>query len=76
MSGHHVGRLGHRGFVLRYGAASAAGSAIDFPATYWEIEFEGRIFPWRPVHPGDEADLPQLIRTAIAYLKGELHRSQ
>jgi hypothetical protein len=76
MSGRHVGRLGHRGFVLRHGDPGIAGSVIGVPATYWEIQFEGRIFPWRPVHPGDEADLPQLIRAAIAYLKGELHRSQ
>jgi hypothetical protein len=72
----HVGRFGHRGFVLRVGPPGVPGSVIGVPATYWEIEYEGRIYPWRPVHPGDEADLPQLMRTAVAYLRGELQRSQ
>jgi hypothetical protein len=72
----HVGRFGSRGFVLRHGASGAAGMVIGVPGSYWEIEYEGKIYPWRPVHPRDEADLAQLMRTAIAYLRGELQRSQ
>ena len=72
----HVGRFGSHGFTLRLGSQGSAGPVIGSPPSYWEIEYDGRIFPWRPVHPGDKADLPQLIRTAIAYLKGELNRSQ
>jgi hypothetical protein len=49
---------------------------IGVLASYWEIEYEGQIYPWRPVHPGDEGDMPQLMRAAIAYLKGELQRRQ
>jgi hypothetical protein len=72
----HVGRFGHRGFILRLSPGNAPGSVIGVPASYWEIDYEGRTYPWRPVHPEDEADLPQLMRSAIAYLKGELQRSQ
>jgi hypothetical protein len=49
---------------------------IGVPGSYWEIEYEGQIYPWRPVHPGDEGDMPQLMRTASVYLKGELQRRQ
>jgi hypothetical protein len=52
------------------GDQSAAFSDIGVPASYWEIEYEGRIYPWRPVHPSDESDLPQLTRSAIPYLRG------
>jgi hypothetical protein len=41
---------------------------------YWEIEYQGRSYPWRPVHPEDELDLPRLIRGAMAYLQGDLQR--
>jgi hypothetical protein len=41
---------------------------------YWEIEYQGRSYPWRPVHPEDELDLPRLIRGAMAYLQGDLLR--
>ena len=76
MRGHHVGRFGHRCFVLQHGASGSAGTVIGVLGSYWEIEYEGQIYPWRPVHPGDEGDMPQLIRTARAYLKGELRRRQ
>ena len=72
----HVGRFGHRGFILRLGTADAPGSVIGIAASYWEIQYEGRVYPWRPVHSGDQSDLPQLIRSATAYLRGELQRSQ
>ena len=72
----HIGRFGHRGFILRLAELRAPGSFIRVPGTYWEIDYEGRTYPWRPVHPEDEAGLPQLMRSAIAYLKGELQRSQ
>jgi CheY-like chemotaxis protein len=72
----HVGRFGHRGFILRLGSADAPGSVIGVAGSYWEIQYEGRVYPWRPVHHGDESDLPQLMRSATAYLKGELQRSQ
>jgi hypothetical protein len=32
---------------------------------YWEIEYDGRLFPWRPVHTEDESDVPSLIRGAM-----------
>ena len=76
MTVRHVGRFGNRGFVLRHGAAAAVGMVIGVPGSYWEIEYEGQIYPWRPVHPGDEGDMPQLMRAAVAYLKGELQRRQ
>jgi len=72
----HVGRFGHHGFILRLGAVDAPGSVIGIAASYWEIQYEGRVYPWRPVHSGDQSDLPQLIRSATAYLRGELQRSQ
>jgi len=72
----HVGRFGPRGFTLRVGPAAAVGSVIEVPATYWEIEDEGRIYPWRPIHSNDESDLSQLMRSAIAYLRGEIQRNQ
>jgi hypothetical protein len=75
MTVRHVGRFGPRGFILRLGAPSTPGSLIGVPATFWQIEYEGRIYPWRPVHPADRADLKQLMRAAIAYLKGELERA-
>lgn len=71
----HIGRLGHRGFILRLSTGNGPGSIIGLPASYWEIEYEGRMYPWRPVHPADESDLPQLMRSAAAYLKGEVQRS-
>jgi hypothetical protein len=37
---------------------------------------DGRIYAWRPMHPNDESDLPQLMRSAIAYLRGEIHRNR
>jgi hypothetical protein len=63
-------------------AASSCGTArpvqrgmvIGVPGSYWEIEYEGEIYPWRPVHPGDERDMPHLMRTAVAYLQAELQR--
>jgi hypothetical protein len=76
MTARHVGRFGHRGFVLRHGAPGAAGMVIGVAGSYWEIEYEGQVYPWRPVHPGDEGDMPQLMRTAAAYLKVELQRRQ
>jgi hypothetical protein len=72
----HVGRFGHHGFILRLGPSDEPGSVIGIAASYWEIQYEGRVYPWRPVHPGDESDLPQLMRSAIAYLRGEIQRSQ
>jgi len=71
----HVGRFGHHGFILRLGSADVPGSVIGVAASYWEIQYEGRIYPWRPIHHGDESDLPQLMRSATAYLRGELQRS-
>jgi len=71
----HIGRLGHRGFILRLSTGDGPGSIIGVAASDWEIEYEGRIYPWRPLHPTDESDLPQLMRSATAYLKGEVHRS-
>jgi hypothetical protein len=75
MTVRHVGRFGPRGFILQLGAPGTPGSLIGVPATFWQIEYEGRIYPWRPVHPADRADLKQLMRAAIAYLKGELQRA-
>jgi hypothetical protein len=72
MMARYVGRFGYRGFTLRLGPAGAAGSVIGVPATYWEIEYEGRTYPWRPRHANDESDLPQLMRSAIAYLNRQL----
>lgn len=72
----HVGRFSHHGFILRLGAVDAPGSVIGIAASYWEIQYEGRVYPWRPVHPGDQSDLSQLMRSATAYLRGELQRSQ
>ena len=72
----HVGRFGHRGFILRLGSADAPGSVIGVAASYWEIQYEGRLYPWRPIHPGDETDVAQLMGSATAYLRGELQRSQ
>ena len=74
MTARHVGRFGHRGFILRHGASSAAGMVIGVPGGYWEIEYESEIYPWRPVRPVDERDMPQLMRTAVAYLQAELQR--
>jgi hypothetical protein len=67
----HIGRFGHRGFILRLAEPGAPDSFIGVPRTYWEIEYEGRTYPWRPVRPQDEIDLPQLMRAAIAYLNGD-----
>jgi hypothetical protein len=75
MIGRHVGRLGNHGFLLRLGPPDPAqGSGTAAASRYWEIEYEGRVYPWRPVHPDDEADVPRLMRTAMAYLRGELQR--
>jgi len=41
---------------------------------YWEIDYQGRSYPWRPVHAEDELDLPRLMRGAMAYLQGDLRR--
>lgn len=46
----------------------------DLRERYWEIAYEGRVYPWRPVHPEDETDVPKLVRTAMAYLRGEVQR--
>jgi len=72
MMARYVGRFGSRGFTLQLGPAGAAGSVIGVPATYWEIEYEGRTYPWRPRHASDESDLAQLMRSAIAHLRGQL----
>ena len=72
MMARYVGRFGSRGFTLQLGPAGAAGSVIGVPATYWEIEYEGRTYPWRPRHANDESDLSQLMRSAIAHLRGQL----
>lgn len=52
----------------------AAASHPVLSEQYWEIEYQGRFYPWRPVHPEDELDLPRLIRGAMAYLQGDLGR--
>ncbi len=74
MIGRHIGRLGHHGFLLRLETPGAQMTEQDVPKGYWEVEYEGRIYPWRPVHAEDEGDLPRLMRTAMAYLRQELHR--
>ena len=66
----HVGRLGNHAFILRFGAPRDTNGR----ERYWEIEYEGRIYPWRPVRPEDEADVPGLMRTAMTYLRGDLQR--
>jgi hypothetical protein len=68
----YVGRFGSRAFTLQLARAGVAGSVIGLPATYWEIEYQGRTYPWRPRHRNDESDLSQLMRSAIAYLRGQL----
>jgi hypothetical protein len=72
--GRHVGRLGRHPFVLRFGPPDASGAEPVMFERYWEIEYQGRSYPWRPVHPEDELDLPRLIRGAMAYLQGDLLR--
>jgi hypothetical protein len=49
---------------------------MGVPGSSWEIEYDGQVYPWRPVHAGDEGDMPQLMRAAIAYLRAELQRQQ
>ena len=55
-------------------ASAAAASHPEVSEQYWEIEYQGRFYPWRPVHAEDELDLPRLIRGAMAYLQGDLRR--
>ena len=74
MIGRHVGRLGRHPFVLRLGPPDTSGAESVPLERYWEIEYQGRAYPWRPVHPEDELDLPRLMRGAMAYLEGDLHR--
>jgi hypothetical protein len=45
----HVGRFGSRGFTLRLATSGAAGMLIGVPGSYWEIDYEGQIYPWRPL---------------------------
>ena len=73
MIGRHVGRLGRHPFVLRLCPleTTEAEAALE---RYWEIEYQGQSYPWRPVRPEDELDLPRLIRGAMAYLQGDLRR--
>jgi hypothetical protein len=72
--GRHVGRLGRHPFVLRMEPANGSGTEPVTLERYWEIEYQGRSYPWRPVHAEDELDLPRLIRGAMAYLQGDLQR--
>jgi len=41
---------------------------------YGEIEYDGRLFPWQPVHTEDESHVPSLMRGAMTYLQGEVQR--
>jgi hypothetical protein len=66
--GRHVGRLGRQPFVLRLGPPDASGVEPVTLERYWEIEYQGRAYPWRPVRAEDELDLPRLMRGAMAYL--------
>lgn len=70
----HTGRLGNRGFILRLGQPGPTTSMPEGGKRYWEIEYDGRLFPWRPVHAEDESDVPSLIRGAMTYLRGEVQR--
>jgi CheY-like chemotaxis protein len=75
MIGRHVGRLGGHPFVLRLGPSAArSGNASPIVRRYWEIEYEGQAYPWRPVHPEDEQDVAKLVRAAMTYLQRDLQR--
>jgi len=71
----YIGRFGTRGFTLRLGQAAVGGSLIGIPASYWEIEYEGRTYPWRAWHVKDQSDLSQLMRSAIAYLRAQVQQT-
>jgi len=72
--GRHVGRLGRHPFVLRLGSPDESRIEAVALERYWEIEYQGRSYPWRPVHAEDELDLPRLMRGAMTYLQGDLQR--
>jgi len=75
MIGRHVGRLGGHPFVLRLGPSAARdGNASVVARRYWEIEYEGQAYPWRPVRPEDEQDVAKLVRAAMTYLQRDLQR--
>src|SRR5262249_21294779 len=75
MMGRHVGRLGGHPFVLHLGPSAARdGNASPVVRRYWEIEYEGQAYPWRPVHPEDEQDVAKLVRAAMTYLQRDLQR--
>jgi len=72
--GRHVGRVGRNPFVLRLGPPDESGTDPETFEQYWEIDYQGRSYTWRPVHAEDELDLPRLMRGAMAYLQGDLQR--
>ena len=49
MIGRHIGRLGHHGFILRLESLGVSMTEEDAPKGYWEVQYEGRVYPWRPV---------------------------
>jgi CheY-like chemotaxis protein len=75
MIGRHVGRLSGHPFVLRLSSSAARdGNTSPVVRRYWEIEYEGHAYPWRPVHPDDEQDVGKLVRAAMTYLQRDLQR--
>jgi len=74
MVGRHVGRLAGHPFVLRLSPSAVQDGHPSSGRRYWEIEYEGQAFPWRPVHPEDEQHVAKLVRTAMTYLQRDLRR--
>ena len=74
MVGRHVGRLAGHPFVLRLSPSAVQDGHPSSALRYWEIEYEGQAYPWRPVHPEDEQDVAKLVRTAMTYLQRDLRR--
>jgi CheY-like chemotaxis protein len=72
--GRHVGRLSGHPFVLHLGPAARDANTSPVVRRYWEIEYEGQAYPWRPVHPEDEQDVAKLVRAAMTYLQRDLQR--